>query len=270
MCDTCGCNDNSNGFTILKLHDNDHHHDHNHDHPHPHHHHLHEHEHVHQDQGSQGRLIEIEKDALQKNNLMAERNRGYFEARNIRAINLVSSPGSGKTTLLEKTILTRNLKARILVIEGDQQTTNDADRIHATGVPVVQINTGNGCHLDAMMINSAYKELNPPENSLLMIENVGNLVCPAMFDLGENHRVVIVSVTEGEDKPLKYPYMFQTSDVCIINKTDLLPHLDFEVEKLKANALKINHHLEFIELSAKTGDGFDKWLDWLVSKSGSH
>lgn len=274
MCDTCGCNDNSNGFTILKLHDNDHHHDHHHEHdhphPHPHPHHLHEHEHVNQDQGSHGRLIEIETDALQKNNLMAERNRGYFEARNIIAINLVSSPGSGKTTLLEKTILARNLKARILVIEGDQQTTSDADRIHATGVPVVQINTGNGCHLDAMMINSAHKELDPPENSLLMIENVGNLVCPAMFDLGENHRVVIVSVTEGEDKPLKYPYMFQTSDVCIINKTDLLPHLDFEVEKLKANALKINHHLEFIELSAKTGDGFDKWLDWLVSKSEPH
>lgn len=280
MCDTCGCNDNNNGFTILKLqndenhhgpdHDHNHDHSHHHDHLHPHPHHLHEHEHIHQDQGSQGRLIEIEKDALQKNNLMAERNRGYFEARNITAINLVSSPGSGKTTLLEKTILSQIIKTRILVIEGDQQTTNDADRIHSTGVPVVQINTGNGCHLDALMINSAYKELNPPENSLLMIENVGNLVCPAMFDLGENYRVVIVSVTEGEDKPLKYPYMFQTSNVCIINKTDLLPHLDFELDKLKANALKINHHLEFIELSAKTGDGFDEWLDWLVSKSKSH
>jgi hydrogenase nickel incorporation protein HypB len=274
MCDTCGCNDNSNGFTILKLQDHEDHHDHehhhDHDHPHPHPHSGHDHEHLHKHPDNQGRLIEVEKDALQKNNLMAERNRGYFEARNIIAINLVSSPGSGKTTILEKTILAPNLRSKILVIEGDQQTANDANRIHAAGVPVVQINTGNGCHLDAMMVHSAYKELNPPENSLLLIENVGNLVCPAMFDLGENFRAVIVSVTEGEDKPLKYPYMFQTSNLCIINKIDLLPHLDFELEKLKNNALKINHHLEFIELSAKTGEGLDKWLDWLVSKSKYH
>lgn len=275
MCDTCGCNDNNNSYTILKLRDDEHHHVHNHihnhdhEHTHPHSHHQHEHEHPHQDQTNQGRIIEVEQDALHKNNLMAERNRGYFEAKNITAINLVSSPGSGKTVLLEKTILSRNLKSKIHVIEGDQQTVNDAERIHATGVPVIQINTGNGCHLDALMVNSAYRELNLPEDSLLMIENVGNLVCPAMFDLGENFRVIIVSVTEGEDKPLKYPYMFQTSDVCIINKTDLLPHLDFDLEKLKANALKINHHLEFIELSAKTGDGLEKWLDWLVSKSKS-
>jgi hydrogenase nickel incorporation protein HypB len=275
MCDTCGCNDTNNGFTILKLQDDEHHHGHNHVHDHDHQHdhapshphHHHEHEHVHQDQNKQGRIIEVEKDALRKNNLMAERNRGYFEARNITAINLVSSPGSGKTAILEKTILSDNLKTRIQVIEGDQQTANDAERIHATGVPVIQINTGNGCHLDALMVHSAYRELNPPENAVLMIENVGNLVCPAMFDLGENYRVVIVSVTEGEDKPLKYPYMFQTANVCIINKTDLLPYLDFDLEKLKANALKINHHLEFFEVSAKTGDGFDRWLDWLVSKS---
>jgi hydrogenase nickel incorporation protein HypB len=284
MCDTCGCNDNNNDFTILKPQDlsHEHHHDHQHKHdtghpernhqqehdlPHPHNEHDHHHPHTRQPAGSQGRLIEIEKDALQKNNLTAERNRGYFEARNIMAVNLVSSPGSGKTAILEKTIRSRNLGKKIAVIEGDQQTTTDADRIHATGVQVIQINTGNGCHLDAMMVHSAYKQLNPPENSLLMIENVGNLVCPAMFDLGENFRVVIVSVTEGEDKPLKYPYMFQTSDVCIINKTDLIPHLDFDLEKLKSNAARINHHLEFFELSAKTGEGFDKWLDWLESKS---
>ncbi len=276
MCDTCGCNDNSNSFTILKLHDHEVHHDDNHVHNHDHHHHEHthphphtHHEHDHQDQNHQGRIIEIEQDALRKNNLMAERNRGYFEAKGIIAINLVSSPGSGKTAILEKTILSGNLKSKVCVIEGDQQTTSDAERIHATGAPVVQINTGNGCHLDAMMVHSAYKELEPSDNTLLMIENVGNLVCPAMFDLGENFRVVIVSVTEGEDKPLKYPYMFSTSNLCLINKTDLLPHLDFEIEKLKANALKINHHLEFIELSAKTGDGFDKWLEWLVSRSKS-
>lgn len=281
MCDTCGCNDNNNGFIILKPREHEHEHDHSHihhEHDHNHNHHEHEHdhthpgydhhhEHTHAPAGNKGRLIEIEKDALQKNNLMAERNRGYFEARNILAINLVSSPGSGKTAILEKTILSRDFSEKITVIEGDQQTTSDADRIHATGIHVVQVNTGSGCHLDALMVHSAYKELDPPENSLLMIENVGNLVCPAMFDLGENFRIVIVSITEGEDKPLKYPYMFQTSDLCIINKMDLLPHLDFDLEMLKTNASGINHHLEFIELSAKTGEGFDKWLDWLESNS---
>ncbi|MBN2215061.1 MAG: hydrogenase nickel incorporation protein HypB [Bacteroidales bacterium] len=278
MCDTCGCNDNNSGYTILKIQDHDHHnedhqeHDHNHPHNHDHHHshphpgHEHQPEHIHQHPESRGRIIEIEKDALQKNNLMAQRNRGYFDAKNILAVNLVSSPGSGKTTILEKTILSKDLKKKVTVIEGDQQTISDATRIHATGVQVIQINTGNGCHLDALMVHSACKELNPPENSLLMIENVGNLICPAMFDLGESFRVVIVSVTEGEDKPLKYPYMFQTSDVCLINKIDLLPHLDFDLERLKSNAARINHHIEFIDLSAKTGEGFGKWTDWLESK----
>ena len=176
---------------------------------------------------------------------------------------MVSSPGSGKTTLLEKTIDFLKKEINIYVIEGDQQTMNDSDRINAAGARVIQINTGNGCHLDAEMINKAVKKLNVSENSVLVIENVGNLVCPALFDLGESHRVVIISVTEGDDKPLKYPNMFHTSDICIINKTDLLPYVDFDIDKTKEYALKANHHLRFFEVSAKTGEGMDKWYKWL-------
>ena len=212
---------------------------------------------------SHERELNLELDIMNKNNLLAERNRGYFEAKNIVAINLVSSPGSGKTTILESTIKRIGPGPEIFVIEGDQQTMLDADRIDKTGVPVVQVNTGNGCHLDAQMINSAVKKLNVADNTLLMIENVGNLVCPALFDLGESERVVIISVTEGEDKPLKYPNMFQSAQLCLINKSDLLPYVDFSVEKMKDYALRINHHLTFITVSAKTGEGFDEWLSWL-------
>ena len=200
---------------------------------------------------------------LSKNNKLAERNRGYFEALNIKALNLVSSPGSGKTSLLERTIKEIGNDIKLYIIEGDQQTTNDADRISKAGAPVIQINTGNGCHLDADMINNAVKQLKPENNSVLMIENVGNLVCPSMFDLGESKRVVIISTTEGEDKPIKYPPMFETSQLCIINKTDLIPYLDFDIEKLKEYALRVNHHIEFIEVSVKTGEGMDKWYEWL-------
>ena len=153
------------------------------------------------------------------------------------------------------------------MIEGDQQTLNDAKRIQATGAPVIQINTGNGCHLDGEMINKAVKVLDVSERSILFIENVGNLVCPALFDLGEAKRVVIISVTEGEDKPIKYPNMFMTSDICIINKTDLLPYLDFDIAKLKEYALQVNHHLEFFELSVKTGEGMNEWYQWLKKNS---
>jgi len=208
----------------------------------------------------------VETDILRKNNLMAERNRGFFEAKNILALNLVSSPGSGKTTLLERTIRELRERVPIAVIEGDQQTMNDANRIREAGAPVVQVNTGNGCHLDSEMVNRAVRELQPAENSVLMIENVGNLVCPSLFDLGESQRVVIMSVTEGEDKPIKYPNMFRTSQVCIINKTDLLPYLDFDLEKAKEYALQVNHHLRFIELSVKTGEGFDAWTSWLTEQ----
>jgi hydrogenase nickel incorporation protein HypB len=276
MCDTCGCNDTEAKYTITKPGDtgslNHTHvygqdsHEHNHsdedDHKHPHN-HSHDHKHPHNHSHDHNRKIEIEQDILYKNNLLAERNRGYFQAKNILALNLVSSPGSGKTTILEKTIkdLVKNID--FSVIEGDQQSINDASRIKLTGAPVVQINTGFGCHLDAEMVNSAVKELKINDNSILMIENVGNLVCPALFDLGENFRVVIISVTEGEDKPLKYPYMFQSSNLCIINKIDLLPYVEFNIDKTREYALRVNKDLQFIELSAKTGEGMDKWYNWL-------
>jgi hydrogenase nickel incorporation protein HypB len=194
------------------------------------------------------------------------KNRGYFEAKNILTLNLVSSPGSGKTSLLERTIKDKNTEHSFYVIEGDQQTMNDANRIEAAGAPAVQVNTGNGCHLEADMILKAVQKLQPKDNSILVIENVGNLVCPSMFDLGESKRVVVISVTEGEDKPLKYPNMFHSSDICIINKTDLLPYVDFDVEKAKAYALQVNHHLEFFELSVKTGEGMDNWYNWLKNQ----
>ena len=211
---------------------------------------------------SKQREINLEKDILQENNLRAERNRGYFEAKKIFSINLVSSPGSGKTSLLERTIDFSD-DIPIYVIEGDQQSTNDADRIRRKGTPVVQINTGNGCHLDAEMIHRALHELEPVEHSLVIIENVGNLVCPALFDLGETHRVVIMSVTEGEDKPLKYPNMFATSQLCLINKIDLLPYVDFDVERAKAYALRVNPSLKFMEMSTTKATNIVEWYDWL-------
>jgi hydrogenase nickel incorporation protein HypB len=267
MCDTCGCS-SGNGAVLRKpgqegyhVHveegagQEEHHHHHGHDHDHHHH----------SGQG-QGRRLEVEQDVLLKNNLLAERNRGYFEAKNIFAVNFVSSPGSGKTTLLEKTIPLLAEEFKVAVIEGDQQTTNDAERIDALGIPVIQVNTGTGCHLDALMVQKAVKELDPEAGSLLCIENVGNLVCPAMFDLGEGARVVVISVTEGEDKPLKYPAMFHHADLCLLNKTDLLPYVDFSVEKCREYAMQVNHHLEWIEVSAKTGRGLDLWKQWLKNR----
>lgn len=255
MCGTCGCGE-ENTVTFQKPGEENHSHSHT---------HGHEHSHEHGHDYSHGNEIEIklEQDILNKNNLLAERNRGYFEAKNIFSINLVSSPGSGKTSLLEKTIKENNKKLDFFIIEGDQQTMNDAERIKEAGAPVIQINTGQGCHLDASMINKAVKSLEVNNHAILFIENVGNLVCPAMFDLGESKRAVIISVTEGEDKPIKYPAMFNTSDICIINKIDLLPYLDFDIKKLKEYALQVNHHLEFIEISVKTGEGMNKWYQWL-------
>ncbi len=212
------------------------------------------------------RIVDVEQDILHQNNLLAERNRGYFEAKNILALNLVSSPGSGKTTLLERTLTDLKGQLDFCVIEGDQQTTNDADRIHATGTKVTQINTGKGCHLDSQMIAHALQGLKPKGDSIMFIENVGNLVCPAMFDLGEKERVVIISVTEGDDKPLKYPDMFFSSTLCIVNKTDLLPYVPFSIEKVKENALKINKDLHIIEVSCTNGDGLQEWYSWLKSK----
>ncbi|MCX2739730.1 hydrogenase nickel incorporation protein HypB [Pontibacter anaerobius] len=211
----------------------------------------------------QKQLHLLERDVLHKNDHDAAHNRQHFEKKHVLAINLVSSPGSGKTTLLEKTIEALKNEVLFHVLEGDQQTSLDANRIEATGAPVLQINTGKGCHLDASMVHRALHTMPPAEHSVLMIENVGNLVCPALFDLGEKYRVVIISVTEGEDKPLKYPNMFESADICIINKTDLLPYVEFDVEKAKEYALRVNHKLTFFELSATKGQGMNNWLNWL-------
>lgn len=271
MCGTCGCGSGENGVSIqnpkdIKAHDHHHHHHdgHSHNHHHEHHHHDHGHDHHHHDH-SHKTVIDLEQNILQQNDLMAARNRGYFEAKTIFALNMVSSPGSGKTSILERTL--KDLKEDIpfYVIEGDQQTLNDANRINALDIPVMQINTGKGCHLESDMVFDAVKKLEIKDNSILMIENVGNLVCPSMFDLGESKRVVIISTTEGEDKPIKYPDMFHTSDVCLINKIDLLPHLNLDINKLKEYALQVNPNLKFFEVSATTGEGMDTWYEWLKS-----
>jgi len=267
MCSTCGCGQPDEHVKITvpgqketnEIQENHHghvHHDHNHGHTHDHDGIGHDHVHV-------NRQLELEQDILYKNNLLAERNRGFLEAKNIFALNLVSSPGSGKTTILEKTIQLFKDGPEMAIIEGDQQTSNDAERIASTGVKVVQINTGKGCHLDAHMVLHAIQKLEVNNNSILMIENVGNLVCPSMFDLGESIRVVIMSVTEGEDKPLKYPDMFMTSQICVINKIDLLPYLDFDLQKAKDYAMRINPKLKFFEISASTGEGMEAWITWL-------
>lgn len=278
MCGTCGCGSEEGGAKILmpqteNKHEHGHHsHTHGHDHSHGdhhhhehdgHHHHHHHHDHGHGHSHGHKTVLEVERDILQQNEIMAARNRGYFDAKGIFALNLVSSPGSGKTSLLERTLKDLKEKIPFYVIEGDQQTLNDANRIAALNVPVIQINTGKGCHLESDMVHDAVKKLNIENNSVLMIENVGNLVCPSMFNLGEHKRVVIVSTTEGDDKPIKYPDMFHTSDVCIINKIDLAPYLDTNVETLRNNALQVNPDLKFFEVSATKGTGMEQWYDWL-------
>ena len=214
---------------------------------------------------SQARMVQIEQDILSKNNTYAAANRQWFDERGIFALNLVSSPGSGKTTLLVKTIELLKDKVAISVVEGDQQTSNDAERIRATGVQALQINTGKGCHLDGHMVGHAMERLQPADDSLFLIENVGNLVCPAAFDLGEHHKVAILSVTEGEDKPLKYPDMFAAADVMLLNKCDLLPYLEFDADLAEANARRVNPHLTIFRVSATSGDGLSAWLDWIQS-----
>ena len=279
MCDTCGCGEP--GETRIYIpgkddaeqdhhhHDHHHDHDHSHDHGHPHDHdhpHDHNHSHHHDDHNKGPRKINLETDILGTNNLLAERNRGYFEAMQNYVINMISSPGSGKTTLLERTISMMGDKSKFYVIEGDQQTSNDAERIAGAGAEAIQVNTGNGCHLDAEMIKRAIKKLEPEKGSIIIIENVGNLVCPSLFDLGENRRVVLLSVTEGDDKPLKYPTIFETADLCVINKTDLIDYVDFDIDKFKNNGMSVNHHLQFLELSAKSGKGLEAWFDWLLNR----
>jgi len=233
------------------------HHPHSHEHGHDHH-HDDDVPHVH---GPNGEVITLETAVLAKNDKMATRNRGWFEGRGVLALNLVSSPGAGKTALLERTIRELGGELDICVVEGDQMTTNDAERIRNAGARAVQINTGSGCHLEADMISRAIDALNPASGAVMFIENVGNLVCPAMFDLGERMKVAVISTTEGEDKPLKYPHMFQAAELVIINKMDLVEYVEFDQEKCLANIITVNPSAKVIQLSAKTGKGMELWLD---------
>ena len=218
--------------------------------------HHHEHDHT-------PRTVRVEEDLLAKNDRLATGNRALFRQAGVFVLNLVSSPGSGKTTLLERTLTDLGSSLHFAVLEGDQQTHRDADRIAATGVPVRQINTGAGCHLDAHMVGHGVEGFDLPTTDILMIENVGNLVCPASFDLGEDHKVALLSVTEGEDKPLKYPQMFRAATLMIINKMDLLPYVDFDVERCKAFARQVNPGIEILELSCRSGAGLQEWYKWL-------
>lgn len=256
-------------------HPHEHPHDHQHDHPHSHDHgHDHQQGDLHYGKGEAGlsvpgmgqrQLIAIEMDVLAKNNALAAHNREHFDEAAQLVLNLVSSPGSGKTTLLCETLRQLADKRPCAVIEGDQQTSADADRIRATGVPAVQINTGKGCHLDAKMVHDACHQLPANEGGILFIENVGNLVCPASFDLGEKYKVAILSVTEGEEKPLKYPDMFAAAQLMVINKIDLLPYVSFDVARCIENAKRVNPYIQVIQVSATTGEGMDTWLNWLAT-----
>lgn len=283
MCTVCGCAEGElkiEGQVIPHTHaairgknhhshDHDHPHDHAHEHDHHHHHDGHTHDYgqgaarAHAPGMTQARMVQIEQDILGKNNQYASRNRQHFAQHAILALNLVSSPGSGKTTLLTETLTRLKGKLPLAVVEGDQQTSNDANRIRATGVPALQINTGKGCHLDAHMVGHALESLPVDDGGILFIENVGNLVCPAAFDLGEAHKVAILSVTEGEDKPIKYPDMFHAADVMILNKIDLLPYLRFDVAKCEEYARRVNPNIQILHVSATSGEGMESWLDWL-------
>ena len=247
MCATCGCS----GDTILEPHEHDHEHDHGHGHGHSH---------------SQTRTVTLEQAVLARNDALAERNRKWLAERSILAVNLMSSPGAGKTTLLERTIRELGSELRVSVVEGDQETVLDADRIRATGAPAIQINTGSGCHLDAKMLFGGLQTLDPPEDSVVLIENVGNLVCPALFDLGEQARVVITSVTEGAEKPRKYPQMFRAADLVLLNKVDLLPYVNFDIDDFLDGARRANPGVEVLQLSATTGDGMADWYGWLRAR----
>ncbi len=284
MCINCGCSDNAQGrVTLLEngetIDNGDGGENSNHNHTHTHTladgtviTHTHEEDISHSLGKSSeiharmhGTTITLEREILGKNDRIAEQNRHWFQERGILALNLVSSPGAGKTTLLTRTINDLKSKLAISVIEGDQETINDAEKIRQTGCKVVQINTGTGCHLEAEMVRRGYLELNPPQNSLLAIENVGNLVCPALFDLGEKAKVAILSVTEGEDKPIKYPHMFRASQVAILTKIDLLPYLEFDVDRCLEYARQVNPHIQIFQVSSTTGAGLNDWYQWLLS-----
>jgi hydrogenase nickel incorporation protein HypB len=215
---------------------------------------------------SQERTIRIERGILAKNDALARANRARLDAAGVLALNLMSSPGSGKTSLLVRLIQDCRSRRPLVVIEGDQQTSRDAERIRAAGAPAVQLNTGSGCHLDAHMIGHALDVLPLVPGSIVFIENVGNLVCPAAFDLGEAHKVVMLAVTEGEDKPLKYPNMFAAADLLLVNKTDLLPHLEFDMDACLAAARRVNPHMDILRVSARTGVGIEAFYDWIEAR----
>lgn len=253
MCATCGCGEDATTITVPgaarpRAHDHDH--DHSHSHPHT-------------------ETISLEQKVLAKNDLIAEHNRQWLAERGILALNVTSSPGAGKTTLLERTIREIGTDRPVAVIEGDQETLLDAERIQAAGARAVQVNTGAGCHLDADMVHRALHALDPEPGSLLFIENVGNLVCPALFDLGEHSKVVVISVTEGQDKPLKYPHMFAAAGLVVINKIDLVPYVTFDLETCFGYARSVNPGVDVLPVSATTGDGIEAWYDWLRAESGN-
>jgi len=264
MCATCGCGDDGATITAMSARaksgqpqsGNGHPHDHPHPHTHPH-----DHEHPHTE------TISLEQRVLAKNDVLAEQNRQWLAERKILAFNITSSPGAGKTTLLERTIRRLGSQRQVSVIEGDQETLLDADRITAAGARAVQVNTGAGCHLDAGMIERALHTLKPDSDSLLFIENVGNLVCPALFDLGEHSKVVVISVTEGTDKPLKYPHMFAAAGLVLINKVDLLPYVDFDLDLCAQHARSVNPNVEIVPVSATKGDGMDTWYQWIDARA---
>lgn len=259
MCATCGCGEDG---AVITMAGTTHSHDHQHPHEHPHDdHHTHGHE------KPRTETISLEQKVLAKNDLLAERNREWFADRGILAFNITSSPGAGKTTLLERTIRSLGADRQVSVIEGDQETLLDADRIAAAGARAVQVNTGAGCHLDAEMIDRALNTLAPDDDSLLFIENVGNLVCPALFDLGEHSKVVVISVTEGTDKPLKYPHMFAAAGLVLINKIDLLPYVDFDLELCVQHARSVNPDVEVLPVSATKGDGMESWYRWIDART---
>ncbi len=304
MCTVCGCgvptaiepgdrtavpapaHDHAHGQD--HTHDHAHGHEHGHAHAHNHHHHHHGGHHHHHDphdgagaldftaapvaladaDGGTARVIRLAEDILGENNRLAAANRDWLHQRRIACLNLISGPGAGKTTLLVRTLADLGGRRPLAVIEGDQRTSVDAERIRATGVPAVQINTGQGCHLDARMVGRGFERLQPAEGALVFIENVGNLVCPAGFDLGEAHKVVLLSVTEGEDKPLKYAEAFHAADLMLLTKIDLLPHVGFDTARAVAYARRVNRRIEVIEVSATRGDGLAQWYDWLDRACG--
>jgi hydrogenase nickel incorporation protein HypB len=278
MCEHCGCDSGARVTTInlqtgksTLLHAHNHEHEHAHGERHGHEHAAHTHHaHGHDDHhhGSQ-HVLELNARVLAKNDALAAANRAWLLKRNILALNLMSAPGAGKTTLLERTLRDLKAAAPLYVVEGDQATANDGMRVRNAGAIVVQVNTGTGCHLDAHMVAHGLEDLDPPAGAIVFIENVGNLVCPALFDLGERRKVAILSVAEGDDKPLKYPHMFREADLVLLNKIDLLPYVDFDVDRAAAHARDINPGVTIMPLSTRTGEGLAAWYDWLQSERGA-